>query len=85
MKLFAATGQGESSTIQYHLTKKPQLFLALSGVRSALSPWFADYPSGWRLALASNLLSRRLFRFHQSVSSECDPCRESSGIVKTDK
>src|SRR5262252_1894090 len=52
MKLFAATAQGESSTIQYHLTKNPQLFLALSGVRSALSPWFADYPSGWRLTLA---------------------------------
>ena len=25
------------------------------------------------------------FRFHQPVSSECDPCRKSSGTVKTDK
>jgi len=27
----------------------------------------ADYPSGWRLTLAFDLLSSRLFRFHQPV------------------
>jgi len=45
----------------------------------------ADYPSGWRLTMASELLTTSLFRFHEPVTSECDPCRKSSGIVKTDK
>jgi uncharacterized membrane protein len=44
-----------------------------------------DYPSGWRVTMASELLTTSLFRFHEPVISECDPCRKSSGIVKTGK
>jgi uncharacterized membrane protein len=46
-----------------------------------------DYPSGWRVTMASDLLTTSLFRFHEPVIiiSECDPCRKSSGIVKTGK